>query len=147
MTLGRSQGSVPSTWGLTPRQTHLEMAGSAGADPTAPSLPAHHLTCGCSQVKVKVGKDRLPLHKQPISKHDQVSQGYVLLSLSHLQGGHSPTSCVAHGSVAPLPQVRLFPFLVGISPVADPYVSCEPRAGGLYEREGLIPWTLWVTLQ
>lgn len=86
MTLGRSQGSVPSTWGLTPRQTHLEMAGSAGADPTAPSLPAHHLTCGYSQVKVKVGKDKLPLHKQPVSKHDQVSQGYVLLSLSHLHG-------------------------------------------------------------
>lgn len=90
MTLGHSQGSAPSAWGLTPRQTYLEMAGSAGADPTVPSLPAHHLTCGYSQVKVRVGKDQFPLCKQPVSKHGQVSQGYVLLSLSRLQRWRFP---------------------------------------------------------
>lgn len=147
MTLGRSRGSAPSAWGLTPRQTHLEMAGSAGPDPIVPSLPAHHLTGGYSQVKVKVGKDQLPLCKQPVSKHGQVSQGYVLLSLSLPHRRRFPTSCAARGSVTPLPRARLLPFLVGISPVADSHVSCEPRTGGLYEREGLIPWTLWVTLQ
>lgn len=147
MTLGRSRGSAPSAWGLTPRQTHLEMAGSAGADPTVPSLPAHCLTCGYSQVKVKVGKDQFLLCKQPISKHGQVSQGSILLSLSHLMDGDCPTCCVAHDSVTPLPQVRFFPFLVGFSPVTDSPVSCEPRAGGLYEREGLIPWKSWATLQ
>lgn len=63
MTLGRSRGSAPSAWGLTPRQTHPEMAGSAGKDPTVPSLPAHPWTCACSQVKVEVGKDQLLLHQ------------------------------------------------------------------------------------
>lgn len=101
--LGLSRGSAPSTWGSTPKQTLLEMAEPAGADPTGPSLPDHRLTCypcGHSQLNVQVGKGQPPPQEEPSSKQGQVAQGCVPLSLSHLQGWRFPhlSGCPSHHS-------------------------------------------------